>query len=72
MTSLNVQEKNEFSKFSKSLNGSLNSISVYKPIKGKIYMKIPKNSGLIASGMSVAMVIIRKALVFFYFPIHAL
>jgi len=61
-----------FGKFLRSLKDFLNSISVYKPIKGKIYMKIPKNSGLIISGMSVAIVIIRRVLVFFYFPIHAL
>jgi len=61
-----------FGKFSRSLNDSLNSIDVYKLIKGKIYMKIPKNLELIVSGMSVAMIIIRRVLVFFYFPIHAL
>ncbi len=31
-----------------------------------------KNLELIVSGMSVTMVIIRRVLVFFYFPIHAL
>ena len=67
-----VKLLNLFGKFSRNLNNSLNSISVYKPIKGKIYMKIPKNLDLIVSAMSVTMVIIRKALVFSYFPIHAL
>ena len=38
-----------FGKFSRSLSGSLNSINVYKLIKGKIYMKIPKNSLVVGS-----------------------